>query len=96
MALLQPTDPWTPAPLLLKLAGVPPSHKSFAGLASELEMSVPKNHPHVASGHTCLGLAKASILSVSDTWKMASSRKFFVKAEKGEGGEEGGRKRKRK
>lgn len=56
-------------------------------------MSVPKNHPHVASGHTCLGLDEASSLSVSDTWKRASSRTAFVKVEKGE---EGGRKRKRK
>lgn len=91
MALLQPTDPWTPAPLLPKLTGVPPSHKSFAGLASELEVSVPKNHPHIASGYTCLGLAKVSTLSVSDDWKMPSSRKLFVKAEKEESGEEGGR-----
>lgn len=70
--------------------------QKFSGLASELEMSVPKNHPHIASGYTCLGLAEVSTLSVSDAWKTASSRKLFVKAEKGVSGEEGGRKRERK
>lgn len=89
MALLQPTDLCAPdfglLTLLLKLAGVA-SLKSFAGLVQLLEIFVPQNRPPVASGHTCLGLDEASTLSVSDTWNMASSRKFLLRQRRGKEG----------